>query len=68
MCNLSDAIEEQGIQQGIQQGVEQGEELLAKLIQTLFALGRTDDVKRVAEDKEYRRTLMEELSISASNK
>lgn len=43
--------------------MQQGEELFAKLIQKLFDLGRTEDVKRVAEDKEYRRILMEEFSI-----
>ena len=71
MCNLSDAIEElaiqrgmeKGMEKGMQQGMQQGEELFAKLIQKLFALGRTEDVKRVAEDKEYRRILMEEFSI-----
>ena len=67
MCNVSDAIEELAIQlgmeMGMQQGMQQGEELFAKLIQKLFALGRTEDVKRVAEDKEYRRILMEEFSI-----
>lgn len=67
MCNLSDAIEELAIQRGMEKGMEkgmqQGEELFAKLIQKLFALGRTEDVKRVAEDKEYRRILMEEFSI-----
>ncbi len=60
MCNLSNAL----VNQGIQQGVQQGEDLLAQLIQKLFALGRTEDVKRVAEDKEYRHMLMTELSIS----
>lgn len=67
MCNLSDAIEElaiqRGMEKGMQQGMLQGEELFAKLVQKLFALGRTEDVKRVAEDKEYRRILMEEFSI-----
>ena len=71
MCNLSDAIEElaiqrgmeKGMEKGMQQGMQQGEDLFAKLIQKLFALGRTEDVKRVAEDKEYRRILMEEFSI-----
>ncbi len=63
MCNLSDAIEELAIQRGMEKGMQQGEELFAKLIQKLFALGRTEDVKRVAEDKEYRRILMEEFSI-----
>lgn len=61
MCNLSHALVEQGVQQGIQQGVQQGEDMLARLIQKLFSLGRAEDVRRVAEDQEYRNTLMKEL-------
>jgi len=58
MCDVLDRIENRGIQQGIQQG----ENLLAQLIQKLFALGRIEDVKRVAEDKEYRQMLLKEFS------
>lgn len=58
MCDVLDRIENRGIQQGIQQG----ENLLAQLIQKLFALGRVEDVKRVAEDKEYRQMLLKEFS------
>lgn len=61
MCNLSQALVEQGVQQGIQQGIQQGEDMLARLIQKLFSLGRAEDVRRVAEDQEYRNTLMKEL-------
>ena len=57
MCDVLDRIENRGIQQGIQQG----ENLLAQLIQKLFALGRVEDVKRVAEDKEYRQMLLKEF-------
>jgi hypothetical protein len=76
MCNLSDGIFELGKQQGVelgkqqgvelgrQQGVELGEDNLAKLFQKLFELGRTEDAKRVAEDKEYRQLLMKELGIA----
>lgn len=72
MCNLSQALVDQGVQKGLQQGMrqgmqkglQQGEDMLAQLIQKLFALGRAEDVKRVAEDKEYRRALMKELGIS----
>lgn len=70
MCDVLDRIEnrgiqqgiQRGIQQGVQQGVQQGEDSLAQLIQKLFALGRVEDVKRVAEDKEYRHMLMKEFS------
>ena len=58
MCDVLDRIENRGIQQGIQQG----ENLLAQLIQKLFALGRVEDVKRMAEDKEYRQMLLKEFS------
>ena len=54
MCDVLDRIEKRGIQQG--------ENLLAQLIQKLFALGRIEDVKRVAEDKEYRQMLLKEFS------
>ena len=54
MCDVLDRIEKRGIQQG--------ENLLAQLIQKLFALGRVEDVKRVAEDKEYRQMLLKEFS------
>lgn len=64
MCNLSQAL----VDHGLQQGVQRGEDLFAELVQKLFSLGRIDDVKRVAEDKEYRRTLMEELSILEQEK
>ncbi len=37
MCNLSQAL----VDQGMKQGIEQGEELPAQLLQKLFALGRT---------------------------
>ena len=53
MCDVLDRIEKRGIQQG--------ENLLAQLIQKLFALGRVEDVKRVAEDKEYRQMLLKEF-------
>jgi hypothetical protein len=62
MCNLSKGVYDKGIQQGIQQG----EDLLAQLMTKLFSLGRTNDAKRAAEDKEYRRMLMEELQITKS--
>ena len=54
MCDVLDRIEKRGIQQG--------ENLLAQLIQKLFALGRIEDVKRVAEDKENRQMLLKEFS------
>jgi DNA replication protein DnaD len=82
MCNLSkgvynDGVQQglqrgiqqgiqQGLQRGIQQGIQQGEDLFAQLVSKLFALDRTDDAKRAAEDKEYRKKLMEEFQITIS--
>ena len=60
MCDVLDRIEKRGIQQG--------ENLLAQLIQKLFALGRVEDVKRVAEDKEYRQMLLKEFSEQEKEK
>jgi hypothetical protein len=59
MCNLSDGVFELGRQEGRQQG----EDDFASLIQRLLDFGRVDDVKRVANDKEYRNLLMKELEI-----
>jgi hypothetical protein len=52
MCNLSKSL------------IDQGEDMFAQLVTKLFALGRSDDAKRAAEDKEYRRKLMEEFQIT----
>jgi hypothetical protein len=71
MCNLSDGIfelgrqegERLGRQEGERLGRQQGEDNFASLIQRLLDFGRVDDVKRVANDKEYRNLLMKELEI-----
>jgi hypothetical protein len=52
MCNLSKGL------------IDQGEDMFAQLVTKLFALDRTEDAKRAAEDKEYRRKLMEEFQIT----
>ncbi len=59
MCDVLDRVENRGLRQG----VKQGEDAFAALIQKLFSLGRTEDVKRAAEDQEYRHALMKEFSI-----
>lgn len=61
MCEVLDRIENRGIQQGIEQGIQQGENDFAELMSSLFAQGRIEDAKRVAEDREYRHILAEEL-------
>jgi hypothetical protein len=55
MCNLSDGIFELGCQEG--------ESRVLSLIQKLLEVGGIDDVKRVADDKEYSNLLMKELKI-----
>ena len=42
------------IREGIEQGIEQGENKLSKLIATLMENGRSQDVIRVTQDKQYR--------------
>jgi hypothetical protein len=75
MCNLSDGIFELGRQEGRQEGErlgrqegerlgrQEGENRVLSLIQQLLEVGRVDDVKRVANDKEYCNLLMKELKI-----
>jgi hypothetical protein len=58
MCNLSDGIFELGRQEGRQEG----ESRVLSLIQKLLEVGRIDDVKRVANDKEYCNLLMKEFN------
>ena len=41
---------EQGLVQGRAEGVQQGEGRLAKLIEKLFSLGRSQDAVRAASD------------------
>lgn len=46
-----------------QRGKELGEARMGQLLQKLFALGRIDDAKRVAQDVNYRAQLMKEFAI-----
>lgn len=55
MCEVLDRIENRGRQEG--------ENILALLMQKLFETGRIEDVKKAAENKEYRHLLMKEFSI-----
>lgn len=47
----------------VEEGMEQGEEKMTRLIVALSKAGRTEDIIRVATDKEYRKQLMEEFGI-----
>lgn len=54
---------ERGRQEGIERGRQEGENQFAELISQLLSYGRLDDIKRVTEDKEYRKELYGELKI-----
>ena len=51
------------VEKGIEQGIEQGENKLSKLIATLMENGRSQDVIRVTQDKEYRNKLYQEYLV-----
>lgn len=55
MCNLSEEIEERG--------VEKGEEKFAMLTKLLIDAGRTEDLVKATNDKEYRDSLYIEYGI-----
>lgn len=52
------------VEKGIEQGIEQGENKLSKLIAKLMENGRSQDVIRVTQDKEYRNKLYQEYLIN----
>lgn len=55
MCNLSDLIEEEGIQKGSEQ--------MALLTRKLIEASRMDDLLKATEDEEFRGKLYEEFGI-----
>ena len=59
MCNLSDLIEEQGIQQGIQKGLEQGIQAMI-----LDNLEEGFSAEKIIKKLQKRFTLEEELALS----
>lgn len=71
MCNLSDIIEEKGIEKGIEQGIEQGiekgiekgESRMAALINILISKNRIDDLSKMTNDTEYRSRLFKEFGL-----
>ena len=60
MCEVLDRVENRGMAKGM----EKGEDMVTLLVKKLLDSGRLDDVKRITEDKEYRRKLLKEFSIS----
>ncbi len=67
MCNLSDLVEERGIEkgleQGVKQGIERGTDLVNRLIVSLSRDRRFDDLARSASDPAYQEKLMKEYGI-----
>ena len=59
MCNLSKAIENQGIKKGRVEGVD----LMAKLVKILIAEKKYSDVEKVSDDAEYRDKLLKEYKL-----
>ena len=68
MCNLSDYVEERGIQQGIRQGmemgIEQGIEQVNGLYSWLINQNRMDDVKTATTDPAYQKQLFAEMEAA----
>lgn len=62
MFGIREGIE-RGRQEGIERGRQEGEDQLAELISHLLLFERFDDIKRVTEDKGYRRELYKQLEI-----
>lgn len=59
MCEVLERIESKGRAEGR----AEGEDRFAALVQKLIKLGRSEEIGRVSEDKEYRRKLMKDLDI-----
>lgn len=67
MCNLSTAIENQGIKKGLEEGRAEGRaegvDLMAKLIKILLAEKKYSDVEKASDDAEYRDKLLKEYKL-----
>ena len=71
MCNLSTAIENQGIKKGLAEGLAEGRaegrvegvDLMAKLVKILLAEKKYSDVEKASDDVEYRDKLLKEYKL-----
>lgn len=63
MCNLSTAIENQGIKKGLAEGRAEGVDLMAKLVKILLAEKKYSDVEKASDDAEYRDKLLKEYKL-----
>jgi len=61
MCNLSDYVEQRGVEKGIQQGIKRGIDRINLLNMILLNANRMDDLKRASVDKKFQMELMKEL-------
>ena len=62
MCKVLDEVENRGEKRGISIGEARGEQTAMQLTSYLIRNGRSEDVIRAADDKEYLKQLLEELS------
>ena len=63
MCNLSTAIENQGINKGRAEGRAEGVDLMAKLVKILLAEKRYSDAEKASDDAEYRDQLLRKYKL-----
>ena len=71
MCNLSTAIENQGIKKGLAEGLAEGRaegrvegvDLMARLVKILLAEKKYSDVEKASDDAEYRDKLLKEYKL-----
>ena len=71
MCNLSTAIENQGIKKGLAEGLAEGRaegrvegvDLMAKLVKILLAEKKYSDVEKASDDAKYRDKLLKEYKL-----
>ncbi|MBR6160013.1 MAG: hypothetical protein IKQ40_06885 [Lachnospiraceae bacterium] len=61
--SIAIAHEEIGEERGEARGITLGEGRFAKLVSTLISMGRTEDVKRAADDEEARKQLYREFNL-----
>lgn len=67
MCELYDMVLNDGIQQGVKRGfkrgIKQGENRLNSLYQKLKSDGRTDDIMKAIDDRNYQKQLLKEYCL-----
>ena len=59
---------EEGREEGLKEGREEGREEINQLVARLIADGRTEDLLKSTQDREYQKKLMKEYQIGAQSK